>query len=147
MSKQRHIDNKKAFFDYDLSETLEAGLVLNGPEIKSFRAGLASIKTAFVRSLNSGPKGQPELWLINGHFSKSLEPNRSRKLLAHRKEIDRLIGRVAEKGLTLVPIEMYLSHGQAKIKIGLGRGKKQFEKRESIKKRDIDRELRRSVKS
>lgn len=145
-SKSRHVDNKKAHFDYEIDETFEAGLVLVGAEIKAFRAGLASIKTAFVRPLASGPDNQTELWLINSHFSKTPEPDRSRKLLAHRNEIDRYIGKVGEKGLTLVPLELYLKRGRVKVMVGLGKGKKQFEKREVLKKRDVEREIRRESK-
>lgn len=142
----RRVENKRARFDYDISETIEAGLVLRGSEIKAFRAGQAGLNAAFVRPLQSGPNKQTELWLINSHFAKTEEPERSRKLLVHRKEIDRYIGKVQEKGLTLVPLEMYISRGNVKILVGLGRGKKQYEKRESIKKRDVDRELRRGLK-
>jgi SsrA-binding protein len=140
MTKQRHVDNKKAQFDYEIGETFEAGLVLLGSEIKAFRAGQASIQAAFVRPLGD------ELWLINSHFTKTPEPDRTRKLLAHRKEIDRYLGKVAEKGLTLVPLELYIKRGRVKVLVGLGKGKKQFEKREAIKKRDVDREIRRGLK-
>lgn len=146
MKSSRQADNKRARFDYEILEDLEAGLVLTGEEVKAFRAGKANINAAFVRPLQSGPDRSVELWLINAQFSGTTEPDRSRKLLVHRKELDRLIGRVQEKGLTLVPIEMYLSRGKVKVRVGLGRGKKQFEKRETIKRRDIDRELRRSLK-
>jgi SsrA-binding protein len=142
----RRVQNKRARFDYDISETVEAGLVLRGSEIKSFRAGQAGLNAAFVRPLMSGPHKQPELWLINSHFAQTEEPERSRKLLVHRKEIERYIGKVQEKGLTLIPLEMYISRGRVKVLVGLGRGKKQYEKRESIKKRDVDREMRRGIK-
>lgn len=142
----RRVENKRARFDYEINETVEAGLVLRGSEIKAFRAGLAGLNAAFVRPLTSSPNGQPELWLINAHFAKTEEPDRSRKLLVHRKEIDRYLGKVQEKGFTLVPLEMYLSKGRVKVLVGLGKGKKQFEKRETIKRRDVDRELRRGLK-
>lgn len=146
MAKERHVENKKAFFDYEISESFEAGLILIGSEIKSFRAGQASIKTAFVRPLASGPNGQVELWLINSHFSKTEEPDRSRKLLVHRREIDRLTGKVSEKGLTLIPLELYLKRGRVKVQVGLGKGKKRFQKREALKRRDVDRETNRELK-
>lgn len=142
----RIIENKRAAFDYQITETFEAGLVLVGLEIKAFRAGQASLSGAFVRSLQSGPNNQLELWLINSHFSQTAEPDRSRKLLLHRTEIDRLIGRVQEKGLTLIPIRLFLQRGHLKLLVGLGRGKKQFEKREIIKKRDAKRQLQRMIK-
>lgn len=146
MSNQRRVQNKRAYFDYSISENVEAGLVLNGPEVKSFRAGQVQLNGAFVRPLQSGPNEQIELWLLNSHFNNTAEPDRTRKLLMHRKEIDRLIGKAQEKGYSLVPLEMYLAHGQIKVSVGLARGKKQYEKRETIKQRDVDRELRRAVK-
>ena len=140
----RRYENKRARFDFEIDEDFEAGLVLSGPEVKSFRAGKVSLNGAFVRPLNLGA-GVPELWLINSSFSASPDPDRSRKLLVHRKELDRLIGRITEKGFTLVPLALYLSRGRVKLSVGLGRGKKQFEKRETIKRRDVERELRRSI--
>jgi SsrA-binding protein len=142
----RKVENKRARFDHEISETVEAGLVLRGSEIQAGRAGKVSLNGTFVRPLMSGPDGQPELWLLNAHFSGTEEPDRSRKLLVHRKEINRYLGKVHEKGLTLVPIEMYLVRGNVKVLVGLGKGKKQFEKRESIKERDVNRELRRGMK-
>lgn len=146
MSKQRHVENKRAHFDYEILEDLEAGLVLTGEEVKAFRAGKVTIGAAFVRPLQSAPNKDAELWLINAQFAGVSEPDRSRKLLVHRKEVDRFIGKVQEKSLTLVPIEMYLNKGKVKLRIGLAKGKKKFEKRETIKKRDVERELKRSIK-
>lgn len=145
MQKDRRVINKKASFDYQILERFEAGLVLSGPEIKSYRAGQASLNGAFVRPLNLGKTKEPELWLINSHFAHTPEPDRSRKVLMNRREIDRLIGRITEKGLTLVPLELYFMGNRLKLSVGLGKGKKQFEKREAIKKRDIERELQRSI--
>jgi SsrA-binding protein len=142
----RRVDNKRARFDYEISETFEAGLVLRGSEVKSMRAGQANLNAAFVRPLQSGAADQAELWLVNGHFAQTEEPDRSRKLLVHRKEISRLLGKIQEKGLTLVPLAMYFSRGKIKIEVGLAKGKKQFEKREAIKKRDVDREMRGRLK-
>ncbi len=135
--------NKRARFDYDILETFEGGIALTGAEVKAFRAGKVSLNGTFARPLVLGSK--PEVWLINAQFSHTPEPDRSRKLLLHRKEIDRLMGRIQEKGLTLIPIEMYWKGRNIKISLGLGRGKKQFEKRETIKKRDVERELRRGL--
>ncbi len=137
------ITNRKARFDYEVLESFEAGLVLSGPEIKAIRAKQASLAGAFVRPLQIGQNHKIELWLINSHFSQTPEPERSRKLLMHRKEISRLIGRVNEKGLTLVPLDIYIKHGKAKLGFALARGKKAFEKRATIKQRDLSRELRR----
>ncbi len=144
-SNQRRAENKRARFDYAISEDFEAGLVLNGQEVKSFRAGQASINGAFVRPLSSGPKEQIEFWLINGQFAHTDNPDRSRKLLISRAAINRMIGRIQEKGLTLVPLALYFSRGKIKLSVGLARGKKQFEKRETLKARDIKRELQRSI--
>lgn len=147
MNQSREVENKKAYFDYEVVETAEAGIVLRGSEIKAFRAGKASLNAGFVRPLQSGPSKQTELWLINSHFAQTEEPDRSRKLLLHRKEIDRLLGKVMEKGFTLVPLKMYLVRGRAKVLVGLAKGKKQYQKRETLRKRDIERELQRSIKN
>lgn len=141
----KRYENKRARFDYDISEDFEAGLVLSGPEVKSFRAGKVSLNGAFVRPLAIGTSGHPELWLVNSSFTNANEPDRTRKVLMHRKEIDRLIGRITEKGFTLVPMALYMNRGNVKLSIGLGKGKKQFEKRETIKKRDVEMDIRRSL--
>lgn len=146
LSKDRVIHNKRARFDYEIIEDSEAGLVLTGEEVKAFRAGKANLSAAFVRPLYTGPSGQSEIWLINAYFSVVNEPDRSRKLLLARKDIDRLVGKIQEKGLTLLPLSMYFRRGNIKVSIGLGRGKKRFEKREALKRKDVDRELRREVK-
>jgi SsrA-binding protein len=144
--QQRRVENKKAYFDYTIDETLEGGLALTGQEVKAMRAGHASIAGAFVRPLSIGANKQTELWLINAHFSNTEEPDRSRKILLHRKEIDRYIGKVTEKGLTLVPLTLYFKQGKIKVEVGLARGKKQYEKRETIKKRDLEREIKATLK-
>lgn len=146
-TQSRIIENKRARFDYEIVETVETGLVLTGQEVKAFRSGQVTLLSAFVRPLVSSSGGQTELWLINAHFSHSDTPTRSRKLLLHRREIDRLIGKVGEKGLTLVPLKLYLKGKVVKLLVGLGRGRKQFEKREVLKKRDVERELRRGASS
>jgi len=134
--------NKKAFFNYDLDDHFEAGLVLKGDEIKAVRAGKVSLDGSFAKILYNA-KRKPELWLVNAHLgSQTLSPTRSRKLLVHRHEINKLIGKLQTQGLTLVPTKIYLKKGTAKTTLALGRGRKAQDKRELIKKRDIERELR-----
>ncbi len=140
--------NRKAHHDYNILETLEAGIALSGSEIKSVRASHVSLGEAYVKSENG------ELWLINAHIARysdasymGHEPTRRRKLLVHRKELRRLAGKLAEKGLTLVPLRMYLKERLAKLEIGLGRGKKLYDKRETIARRDMERELERTLKN
>lgn len=139
--------NRKAFHDYHIEETQEAGIALTGTEIKSVRAGSINLRDAYAQVKNG------ELWLMNAHIApyepasrQNTDPYRDRKLLMHRKEILRLFGRVQEKGLTLVPLRMYLKKNRAKVEIGLARGKKLYDKREAIGKRDSEREIRRAVK-
>ncbi len=146
MKQSPRAENKRARFDYTIDESMEAGIALTGQEVKAFRAGKASLNGTFVRPLSSGPKDQIELWLVNSQFANTDEPDRSRKLLVHRKEIDRLIGKIHEKGYTLLPIAMYFKRGNIKVEVGLGKGKKQYEKREAIKTRDVNRELRRTAR-
>ncbi len=138
--------NRRARFDYELLETFEAGIVLSGSEVKSLRGGHASLGEAFAR-VDGG-----EIWLENMHVApyeqgekRGYDPRRRRKLLMHRKEIDRLAGVTAEKGLTLVPIQLYFAHGLAKVQIGLGRGKARFEKRQSVIEREARREMERAT--
>src|SRR5918992_4533852 len=139
--------NRQASYRYHLLEKWEAGVVLQGTEVKALRAGSAQIKDGYA-SVRDG-----ELWLHNVHIPpygpaarENHEPERPRKLLAHRREIDRLVHRTQERGLTLVPTRIYFSDGRAKVEIALARGKDRFDKRESIKardmKRDVDRQLR-----
>lgn len=146
MESNKRVHNKRATFDYTITEQFEAGLVLKGDEIKAFRNGKASLNGAYIRPLVLGESGEAELWLINAHFSGADEPDRSRKLLVHRHELDRLIGRVTEKGLTLVPIDLHLRRGRVKVNCALARGKRLYEKREAIRRRDVDREIRRDLK-
>jgi SsrA-binding protein len=140
------LDNRRARFEYEKLESLEAGLALTGTEIKSIRRGNLSINEAFAR-LRDG-----ELWLVNftipqykegSYFNH--EPNRPRKLLLHREQIQRLAGRAAEKGLTLVPWRLYFKHGRVKIELALVRGKKLWDRRRDIQARDVEREISRSV--
>lgn len=139
--------NRRAYHDYTIEEKLEAGLVLTGTEIKSIRLGRVSLREAYARV----DKG--EAWLINAHIAQypggnryNHEPTRSRKLLLHHKELSRLVGKVREKGYTLVPLRLYIKRGYAKIELGLGRGKRAYDKREAIARRDAQREIERAVK-
>ena len=130
--------NKKALFEYGILERFEAGVVLVGSEIKAVRAKRVDISSAYVRIKSD------EAWLINMVLNgvPAEEASRTRKLLLHRFEISRMIGLSEQKGLTLIPLKMYFNHGKAKIEIGVAKGRKQHDKRELIKKRDINRELR-----
>jgi SsrA-binding protein len=136
--------NKKARFEYFILETFEAGLVLKGTEIKSIRNGQISLQEAYVRTDGK------EIWLVGAHVAPyehasafQHDPKRDRKLLMHKKEIRKLFDEIRIKGMTIVPIRVYLKSGKAKLEIGLAKGKKQYDKRESIKERDIERETSR----
>lgn len=140
--------NKKALHDYHVVESLEAGLVLTGPEVKSIRAGKASLAEAYARVDGN------EVWLLDMHVSQydpasrwNTDPTRPRKLLLHSKQIRKLIGASKEKGLTLLPLDLYLSKGYVKVTLALARGKKLFDKRESLKRKDAEREIDRAVKN
>jgi SsrA-binding protein len=140
--------NPRASHDYHILETWEAGLVLTGTEVKSLRAGKASIKEAYARVRNGegwvdGLNITP--YVQGGHYNH--DPMRTRKLLLHRKELERLIGATEQKGLTLVPLELYFRRGRVKLLLGLGRGKKQHDRREDIKKREADRDVAREIAS
>ena len=137
--------NRKASHDYFLLDHFEAGLVLLGSEIKSVRAGQISIKEAYIQT------DQNEAWLVDAHIApydpasrENHEPKRRRKLLLHRKEIDELKEATTLKGLTIIPTRVYLKDGRAKIEIAIARGKKQYDKRAAIAKRDAEREMARS---
>jgi len=144
---QRNVaTNRRARFDYEILERLEAGIALTGSEVKSLRLGRASLSEAFAR-VEGG-----ELWLENLHIppyeqgeKRGYDPRRRRKLLLHRREIDRLVGSSAEKGLALVPVRIYFSHGLAKVEIGVGRGKRAYEKRQATLEREHRREMERAV--
>jgi len=141
--------NKRAKFDYDISQTFEAGLVLFGQEVKSVKTGHVSLKGAFV-TVKAGNLKLPELYLINAHIpaykhaSKldGYDPYRSRKLLLKKKEINYLIGKKQEQGLTLVPIKIYTKRSLLKLEFGIGKGRKKYDKRDVIKQRESDRKLR-----
>jgi len=138
--------NRRARHDYAIEETFEAGIVLTGPEVKSLRAGRAAMADAFARV-----RGE-ELWVENLHIPpyemadvRRQDPLRPRKLLLHREEVRRLIGKTAERGLTLVPLKIYFTRGLAKMELGLGRGRRQYEKREAIAEREHRREIERGL--
>jgi SsrA-binding protein len=139
--------NKKAFHDYQILEKLEAGLVLTGSEVKSLRQGRCNIKDSYARIING------EAWLIGLNISSYAdasyhdhEPERRRKLLLHKDEIKRLHRKVQEKGFTLIPLRLYFKKGVAKVEIGLATGKREYDKRQDIAKRDQERELKRMQK-
>ena len=139
--------NRKARHQYQFYDTYEAGLVLRGSEIKSIRAGRVSLQEGFV-TFEGG-----EAWLVNVHIApydpasrQNHDPRRRRKLLLHRREINRLASRVQEKGFTVVPTKLYLKNGRAKVEIALVRGKKQYDKRQSLARRDAKRQMERAIK-
>lgn len=139
--------NKKAFHDYHIEERYETGVVLTGTEIKSVRAGKVNMRDSFA-AIRRG-----EVYLHNMHISPyeqgnryNHEPLRTRKLLLNRQEINKLIGMIKEKGYTLVPIKIYLKNGLAKVEIALAKGKKEYDKRETIKQRDAKREMAKAIK-
>lgn len=140
--------NRRARHDYFIEETYEAGLVLQGSEVKSLRAGKANLSDSYARVMRG------ECILLNAHISPydaassfNHEPTRTRKLLLHKREILRLSGKVREKGLTLVALRLYFKNGRAKVELGLARGKKLYDKRETLRKKAAQREVERSLKS
>jgi len=139
--------NRKAYHNYHVQDSLEAGIALTGTEIKSIRDGRVNLADAYVRP----EKG--EMWLLNAHIARyeagsymSHEPRRPRKLLLHRKEINTLSSKVMEKGLTLVPLRLYLKGSLAKVEVALGKGKKLYDKRDALIERETEREIRRTAK-
>jgi SsrA-binding protein len=141
-------DNRRARFEYELLERVEAGLALTGTEVKSLREGRATLQHAFAEERGG------EIWLVAAHIATydkggaaNHDPDRDRKLLLHRREIDRLAGRARERGLTLVPTRLYFKDGRAKVEIALARGKELRDKRRDIAKRDADRQIERALKS
>ncbi len=140
-------NNKKAYHDYFIEDKIECGIALHGTEVKSLRMGKCSIKEAFIRIENG------EVFVYGMHVSPyekgnifNKDPLRVKKLLLHRQEINKLVGKIKEKGYTLVPLQVYFSHGKAKVEIGLARGKKLYDKREDIAKKDQRREMERTFK-
>lgn len=141
------VDNRKAWHDYEIIESLEAGLVLTGTEIKALRGGKGNLRDTYAR-VDDG-----EVWIHNMHISpyeqgnrENVDPLRPRKALLHREEIRRLLGKTREKGLTLIPLKVYLSSGRAKIELGLARGKREYDKRDAITERETARERERALK-
>ena len=139
--------NRKAYHNYHIQESVEAGIALTGTEIKSIRAGRMNLGDAYVR-----PEAG-ELWLVNAHIARyeagsylSHEPRRRRKLLLHRKQINSLTSKVLEKGFTLVPLRVYIKDSIAKVEVALAKGKKLYDKRESITRRETEREMGRAIK-
>ena len=141
-------ENRKARHDYFIEETIEAGIALVGSEIKSVRAGRVNLRESYVR-IERG-----EAWLLNAQISAwpqsgtyfNHEPARSRKLLLHRNEIERLRGKVEQKGLTLVPLKLYFVRGRAKVEVAVAKGKKLYDKREALAERDSQREIERAMR-
>jgi SsrA-binding protein len=147
MAVQQVAVNRKALHDYDVLERVEAGLVLQGSEIKSIRQGRVNLREAFAR-----PEAH-ELWLLNAHIAQyesagrfGHEPTRKRKLLLHKSQIRELTRAVEQQGLTLVPLRLYLKDGRAKVELALVRGRKQYDKRAAIAKREAQREMERAVR-
>lgn len=141
------VENRKARHDYEILESLEAGLQLTGTEIKSLRAGKGNLRDSYARVDNG------EVWIHNFHISPyeqgnraNVDPLRERKALLHKEEIRRLVGKTREKGLALIPLRIYLSRGRAKVELGLARGKRQYDKREAIAEREAGRERERALK-
>ncbi len=139
--------NRKAFHDYFVEDTLEAGLVLKGSEIKSVRAGRVSLRDAYVTIRNG------EAWLVGSHIAgydqasyENHDPKRDRKLLLHKREIDRWLGSAERKGYTIVPLKLYLKNDIAKVEIGLAKGKRAYDKREAIRERDSKRAIERAIR-
>ena len=141
-------ENRKAYHDYHLLETFEAGVVLLGTEVKAIREGRVNLRDSYARTQDG------EVWMLNVHISPYSHrgyadhaETRQRKLLLHRHEIRKLIGRTAEKGLTLVPLQMYFKKGRVKVQLALVKGKQLHDKRETLRKRETDRETRAAVKA
>jgi SsrA-binding protein len=149
--KKKHdtptIDNRRARHEYHILESVEAGLALTGTEVKSIRQGGVSLNEAYARFRDG------EAWLLSMHIPaykqgsfSNVDPNRPRKLLLHKEQIKDLMARVKEKGLTIVPLRMYFTRGMVKVQLGLARGKKVWDKREDVAKRDVEREISRHVR-
>lgn len=139
--------NRRAHFDYAIEETIEAGIVLQGTEIKSVRAGKVQLQESYVQIRNN------EAWIINMHISPydqgnrfNHDPTRTRKLLLQRRQINQLIGKTQQQGYTIVPIQMHLKNGFAKLLIGVGKGKKHHDRREDLKRKEANRDMQRALK-
>ncbi|OPZ70922.1 MAG: SsrA-binding protein [bacterium ADurb.Bin478] len=143
-----HLVNRKAFHDFEILEKFEAGIVLQGTEVKSVRDGRLSFKDSYAKVIDEA------LWVVNLHINEydhgsawNHDPVRPRKLLLHKREIKRLIAKIEEQGLTLVPLNVYFKNGYAKVELGLARGRKLYDKRKEIAKRDVTREIQRELKN
>lgn len=148
MGEKLICNNKKAYHDYFIEEKLEAGMVLQGTEVKSLRSGKANLNDAFMQVRNG------EAFLHNLHISpydfgnrQNHDPDRNRKLLLHKKEIERMFARIREQGYSAIPLRLYFKDGLVKVEIGLAKGKKLYDKREDLKKKDSQRELSQALKS
>jgi SsrA-binding protein len=148
MGEKLICNNKKAYHDYFIEEKLEAGMVLQGTEVKSLRSGKANLNDAFMQVRNG------EAFLHNLHISpydfgnrQNHDPDRNRKLLLHKKEIERMFSRIREQGYSAIPLRLYFKEGLVKVEIGLAKGKKLYDKREDLKKKDSQRELSQALKS
>jgi SsrA-binding protein len=140
--------NRRARHEYEILETVEAGLVLRGTEVKSLRTGQITFKDAYATIRND------EGWLVGCHISPyshgtdaNHDPERDRKLLLHRRELTRLVGKIAERGLTLIPLRLYFTHGRAKVELGLARGRKLHDKRSAIREREVRREMDKAARA
>ena len=148
-AKERAIaTNRRARHEYEILETVEAGLVLRGTEVKALRAGQVTFKDSYATVRNE------EAWLVGCHISQyshgsdaNHDPERDRKLLLHRREITRLVGKIAERGLTLVPLRLYFKDGRAKVELGLARGRKLHDKRAAIREREVRREMDKAARA
>ena len=147
MASDTIAQNRKAFHDYHIVETIEAGIVLTGSEIKSIREGKVNLRDSYARPSDG------ELWLIGAHIARydaasyqNHDPHRDRKLLLHHDQIEELTSKARVKGFSIVPLKLYFKRGRAKLEIGLGRGKKQYDKRQAIAKRESDREIEGNIK-
>ena len=147
MAEKLICQNKKARHNYSIEDTYEAGIALMGTEVKSLREGRANLGDSYGKIKNG------EVYLVDAHISPytfgnrfNHDPLRTRKLLLHKKEIRRLIGKVQEKGFTLIPLRLYFSDGKAKVELGLGKGKKLFDKRETLKRKTMERDMERGRK-
>lgn len=140
--------NRRAFHDYEILEKFEAGIVLHGTEVKSIRQGKASFKDCYAKVIDE------ELWIVSMHITPydhggytNHDPVRNRKLLLHKYEIKKLIGKIEEKGLTVIPLRLYFKNGKVKVELGLARGKKLYDKRKDIAARDVNRDAQRELKN
>ncbi len=147
MATKTIVTNRRAARDYEVVETYEAGLVLRGSEVKSLRQGRADLKDSYA-VVQRG-----EIWLVGAYVAPYVfsregghDPERTRKLLLHRHEIDRIAGKVAERGLTLVPLRLYFKEGTAKVELGLAKGRARYDKREKLRRRQADREMERAMR-